>query len=292
MQSMTSYEINPRGQEITPTTDLEVLKGELKAILKQEGRLYRSNFDQTYRFNGRGRTLAEYESPQLADRVLAVHKLLFLTGGVERDVVIARDPWENYIYTKLYSDPINQNIDPNSADFRKKNPYKAGEVDEVRGAVSLFIGKVEAQAKDSHVGYEEVDLRLFLNDPLHDLPEVLSEIADIVYNMQNVDSLDTDYNYEGSIREIADDLGYSFSQALYLAYLKYDLRVRQNGKKKILEENMKIREEILGDRLPIPDLGQLSVALGTINRIDSNIISTRLRQLPDEIGRALKSYLI
>ncbi len=243
---------------------------------------YRRDFDTTCMLYDW--SLGRYSSAGLSNRVLAYHKLFFLTGGDERDVITATDPWRNYIYTnsKFYKDLSTNNTHQDmrlySPDFRKEYPVKSGEVDEARVAISLFIQKV----KD-----KKVDAGDLLG--IYELPEVLSEIADVIYNIENVAFLDADFNYKSDIKSIADSLGYSLSEILYLAYLKYDFRIRQNeGRKDVPVENERIAQDLRTGRLPIPHIGQLSIAFGTINSIDNYIISARLVQLEYLIGREIR----
>lgn len=265
------------------TSEANRLLRDIHSLFDIEGQLFRSNFEQLCRLGGK--SLAEYGDRSLTDRVLAVHKFLFLTGGDEADVITAKDYWGNHIYTKLFhgESPPNQE-DPR---FREYYPVKEGEIQEANSEISSFIQRVRSVADAEGIKHWQIDLRRFL-EPM-ELPEVLSEVSDIVYNLLNVARLDRNLNYESHVQAIAEALGYTAEDLLHLVKVKYFYRyVTVKGKKNIEEENRLIAQEISANRLPIPSIGQLSLAYNEINNIDRTIIQTRLIQLRTEVNRNLR----
>lgn len=257
---------------------------QIDELFDLESNLFRGDFMTMCSLEGK--PLGEYQNPKLVKAVLTVHKFLFLTGGDEADVIIARDPWGNHIYTKLF----HGNEAPNERDplFREYYPVKEGEIQEANSAISGFIQEVRSAASVEGIDHWKVDLRKFLGP--YELPEVLSEIADIVYNMLNISKLDIGFSYEPHIHAIGDALGYSYEQLLYLVTMKYFHRYADKvGKKDIKAENMLITQALESGTLPIPTMGKLSRTYNEINVIAHSIINTRLIQLKTEVTRMLRN---
>lgn len=265
-----------------PEDKLAFLRSQVREIFTVESNLFRDNFGDLCRLEGK--TLAEYQDPRLEATLLAFHKLLFLTGGDEADVITAQDGWGNYIYTKLFHGEAKP--DPKRLD-RKKFPVKEGEIQEANGAISGFIQQVKSQAQAQGVKHYEVDPRQFLG-PL-ELPEVLSEVADITFNLLNIGELDRDYNYFDDVEALSSALGLTTEQMLQLVVSKYEYRyLKHKGIKNIQEENEIIRLLIENGSTPVPDLGQLSRAYNEINTIANKIIRPRLDQLNIIIDRMIR----
>lgn len=257
---------------------------QIDKLFDLESHLFREDFITMCTL--KGRPLGEYQNPKLNNLVLSIHKFLFLTGGEEADVITARDPWGNHIYTKLFHGKAAPN--ENDSSFREYYPVKEGEIQEANSAISKFIQIVRSAANTEGIEHWKVDLRKFLHS--FELPEVLSEIADIVYNMLNISRLDTGFSYETHIHAIGDSLGYSYEQLLYLITLKYYHRyIDENGKKDIMAENMLIARALESETLPIPTLGQLSRTYNEINVITHSIIHTRMTQLKTDANRMLRN---
>lgn len=265
-----------------PQDKLAFLRSQIREIFTVESNLFRGNFGELCRLQGK--TLAEYQDPKLESTLLAVHKLLFLTGGDEADVITARDRWGNYIYTKLFHGEAKP--EPKKLD-RRKFPVKEGEIQEANAAISGFIQRVKSQAQVQGLKHYEVDPRQFLGP--FDLPEVLSEVADITFNLLNIGELDRDYNYFDDVKALSSAFGFTTEQMLQLVAAKYEYRYSQNkGIKNIQGENEVIGRLIENGSIPVPDLGQLSRAYNEINTIANTIIRPRLEQLPTIIDRMIR----
>lgn len=270
---------------ISGESSTETLVAHLSDLLTTEDNIYRGEFAQRYKI---GDVNLERLGPELSRTILAVHKLLFLTGGDQGDVVTAQDFWGNPIYTKLYYGP---NIDKADPRFRDYYPVKDAEIQEATSAISSFIQMVRSRAEELGINHYDVDLKTLLGP--FQLPEVLSEISDIAWNIVCLGRLDPTFNYMNNLDAISEALGFTTQQTLFMTIVKYDLRINTNlGKKNIREENQKIADLLGVGVLPIPTLGQLSQAYAELKLIDQTILRTRLMQLETEINRQVGVNMI
>lgn len=270
---------------ISVESSAETLVADLSDLLTTEGKIYRGEFAQRCQI---GDVNLESLGPGLSRTILAVHKLLFLTGGDQEDVITAQDFWGNPIYTKLHFDPT---IDRADLKFRDRYPVKDAEIQEATSAISSFIQMVRSRAAELGIKHYDVDLKTLLGS--FQLPKVLSEISDIAWNIVCLDRLDPNFNYMDNLIAISEALGFTTQQMLFMTIVKYDLRINtNNGKKDIEGENQKIAGLLKAGVLPIPTLGQLSRAYAELRLIDQTILRTRLMQLKTEVNRQVGVNMI
>lgn len=262
------------------------LSQQIAELFTIEGDQLRHNFEKVCHIDGK--LLEAYQDPDLIKQLLAFHKILFMTGGDAADVITAKDPWGNYIYTKLFYREVPP--DPESPDFREINPVKEGEVQEASSAISAFIQRVESRAVTGGKKSHEMDLAKFLGP--FEFPEVLSEIADVFYNLLNIHTLDDTYDYTQDIVELCRALGFSPEQAFKLVVAKYHARyVTQQGIKNIEDENLAVARLIEAGEIPLPTLGKLSKGFGEIHIIVKRTLEPRLLQLETQIRRQAKQAI-
>lgn len=185
-------------------------------------------------------TLLIVENERYSRGNTAEHKLLFLIGGPDKDVATATTSKGEAVYSVLPGHP------------------KAPEFDEATTAISNYF--------EHH------------QDPTR----VVSEVTDIFYNLLLLTQLDTGYaEYLHCIDEIANALGFSFYDVVLLSASKFEHRLIDPGIKDPDAEEEIIRN-LLDDKagkIKKPTDTQIASAYRILNRINTDILQTRLRQI-------------
>lgn len=243
---------------------IENYKDKIIELFDKEDKTLREHFDTYCKINGKQiRELPKSIRPLL----LAVHKILFLTGGKEGDIITATDPWNNHIYTGIYGIPGNP-IDENDPNFRENHPIKTGEIGEALVAISQFNQEKNPRS-------------------LGKLSEALSEISDVIFNLLHLQILDPELNVKLYIKNITERLGYTEEQMLELVYTKYHHRYTKG--KNVSRENELISKRILSGKLPKPTKGKFSKCYNAIFRTSEDVIKPRLGKLIYDIDLQTES---
>lgn len=243
---------------------IENYKDKIIELFDIEDQTLRSHFDTYCRINGK--QISELPK-SIRPLLLAVHKILFLTGGKEGDVITATDPWNNHIYTGIYGIP-GMPVDENDPNFREDHPIKTGEIGEALVAISQFNQEESPGSLDK-------------------LSEALSEISDVVFNLLHLQMLDPGLNVMLYINNITKRLGYTEEQMLELVYTKYLHRYTIG--KDISKENELISKKILSSKLPKPTKGKFSRCYNAIFRTSEDVIKPRLGKLIYDIDLQTES---
>ncbi len=181
----------------------------------------------------------------------AEHKLLFLVGGPKNDVAAAMTSTGQPAYDQPHDHP------------------KLPEVTEANAAISQYFEKGRNPAY---------------------YPGVLSEIADIYFNLALLTKLDPEATllYRRSIGHLTDSLQIYLRDGLLLAATKYDLRLVVNRSKKNTqaEERAMAKLSDADGRMPevfIRDRG-LARGYGALNEIAYHVLMPRLIQIQSTRG--------
>ena len=270
------------------------LRNTLNYLFGREDELLRSRFGELL-VDGIPLNSFEGEDGEVLRRkLLAFHKLLFLTGGYTGDVIVTQDVFGNYIYTKLFQSDNPPDVE--SPEFRLDHPVKDPEVHEATSSITGLIKQVAAEAERQsielgrEVNARDLDLRQFLGP--FQLPEVISEIADVVFTLTNLMTIDPGHDYEDYLTSIAIAMDYHPAELLWVAYVKYSYRYAGLGeaKKNVETENLLIARALEKNLLPIPDIGKLSKVYAELNLLSRNVFKSRLRQLVEEIRTKVRLY--
>lgn len=197
-----------------------------------------------------------YNMPQIR----AEAKIMFLTGGPKSDVTEARDFDGNLIHTRHLDHP---------------RPMFA-EIPEALSSISHWFD-MTIQSKE--------------NNTLPPSPVApLSEIADVVYNISHLLTLDEYFweEYNEYLKRIAGSLGYDLDQLLTIAVYKYNFRLGQGKSQK----NIGIENELINKVLaktgpdgkplfPVPSESQFQRTFHTLAEVQT-LLNTRLEQLRQE----------
>lgn len=187
-------------------------------------------------------------------------KIMFLTGGPKSDVTEARDFDDNLIHTRHLDHPR-----------------------------PMFAEIPEALSSISHWFDLLIDSKRENTDPPSPV-HPLSEIADVVYNVSHLMTLDPSFedNYKEYVTRIADSLGYSLDQILTLTVYKYNFRLGQGRSQKNIPIENAMFEKILartdsnGEKLfPTPKENQFQKTFHTLSEVQT-LLNTRLEQLRQE----------
>lgn len=184
-------------------------------------------------------------------------KIMFLTGGPKSDVTEARDFEGNLIHTRHLDHP---------------RPMFA-EIPEALSSISHWF--------DLHIQSKELN-----STPPSPIPP-LSEIADVVYNISHLMTLDPNFeeNYSEYINRIAESLGLNLDQLLTLTVYKYNFRLGHGKSQKNISIENSIFEKVLSQEtpdgkplFPKPTESQFQKTFHTLSEIQS-LLNTRLEQL-------------
>ena len=194
-----------------------------------------------------------YNMPQVRPEA----KIMFLTCGPKSDVTEARDFEGNLIHTRHLDHP---------------RPMFA-EIPEAKAAISHWFDLM-IESKEQ-------------NTPLPSPVAALSEIADVVYNVSHLLTLDPYFwdEYNGYLERIAGSLGFTMDQLLTLTVYKYNFRLGQGRSQK----NLSIENDLLAKVLskvgpdgkpafPTPKEAQLQKTFHTLAEVET-LLNTRLEQL-------------
>lgn len=204
------------------------------------------------------------DSRQLEERYLrpgkpphpAEAKLLFLFGGEKRDVTEALDFDKNPIHTRKLNRP---------------RP-KSAEIPEALTKISEWFDKVDKTTDGS---------------TLPSTAEQLGEIADVVYNVTHLISLDTPFknDYIGYLHLLAQSAGLTMDQLLTATIYKYNFRLGQGKSQKDIPTETAIMQSLLDRKnpngtpfIPSPTGEQLHTTFHTLSEIN-NLLQSRYRQL-------------
>lgn len=194
-----------------------------------------------------------YNIPQLRPEA----KIMFLTGGPKNDVTEARDFEGNLIHTRHLDHP---------------RPMFA-EIPEALGAISHWFD-LNQQSRDQ-------------NGPSPSPIPPISEVADIVYNVSQLYTLDPIFgeNYTEYLNRIASSLGFSLDQLLTLTVYKYNFRFGQGKSQKNVPVENNILEKVLAQTdaegkpmYPNPTEKQFQKTFHTLSEVGA-LLNTRLDQL-------------
>lgn len=186
--------------------------------------------------------LLEIERKKYTGGNTAEHKLLFLIGGPEKDVAVAKTNSGNLVYTSAPAHP------------------KAPEIAEATAVIS------------SHFEVER------------NIPRVLSEVADIFYNLVHLSMLDSRFSeiYKDCSKRLAKSLGLSLQEALLITAAKYKYRHIDKKSKAPKEEDEVIAQLIseAGEpgKIKAPSDKNITAAYQEINRIENYVLRPSLMQ--------------
>lgn len=213
-------------------------------LLREEERITRPEFDSKTKVLGI--TLREWANPILSNDVRALHKIHFIADK-RGDIAFANDIFGNPLYTKSHADDL----------------IKPVEIQEALSSLYKFTEYVKSEAKKREISPHAVPLEDFLDS--NRLPDPLSEISDVAYNLINAHHLDPRDEYMKIIADIGQTLGYSISDIFLLIIAKYYHRYIENkGEKDVEKEDMFIGQLLKEKILPIPSLKQLKSVYRTI----------------------------
>lgn len=173
----------------------------------------------------------------------AEHKLLFLVGGPENDVSVARTSDGKTVYS----------IPPDHP--------KLPEVSEANAAISRYF----EHDKES-------------------LPSVMSEIADIYFNLAILTEVDQDeeLNYRKSMDHLTIALGITLRGGLLLAATKYKIRLLDGGEKDLQGEEEAMADLISANgRAPHVSISEDGLKAGyrALNEISHFVLKPRVVQI-------------
>lgn len=197
-----------------------------------------------------------YNMPQLKPE----SKIMFLTGGPKSDVTQARDFDGNLIHTRHLDHP---------------RPMFA-EIPEALSAISHWFDMM-IQSKDN-------------NTPKPSTVPALSEIADVVYNVSHLITLDEPFarEYGEYLKRVSGSLGLSLDQLLTIAVYKYNFRLGQGKSQKNITIENDLIENILKKVgpdgkpvFPMPSEAQFQKTFHTLAEVGT-LLNTRLEQLRQE----------
>jgi hypothetical protein len=187
-------------------------------------------------------------------------KIMFLTGGPKSDVTEARDFEGNLIHTRHLDHP---------------RPMFA-EIPEALSAISHWFD-LTIQSKEN-------------GTPKPSVVAPMSELADVVYNISHLLTLDEPFQeeYQEYLSRIAGSLGFSLDQLLTITVYKYNFRLGQ-GK---TQKNIGVENDIIGKVLkktdangnplfPVPTEARLQRTFHTLSEVQL-LLNTRLEQLRQE----------
>lgn len=184
-------------------------------------------------------------------------KIMFLTGGPKDDVTEARDFEGNLIHTRHLDHP---------------RPMFA-EIPEAQNSISHWFDLM-IQSKDQNTA-----------PPSPIAP--LSEIADVVYNISHLLTLDASFaeNYHDYLDHISSSLGFSLDQLLTLTIYKYNFRLGQGKSQKNITVENSMLEKVLSQKdsngkliYPSPSETQFQNTYHTLAEVKT-ILNSRLEQL-------------
>lgn len=194
-----------------------------------------------------------YDMPQVRPEA----KIMFLTGGPKSDVTEARDFEGNLIHTRHLDHP---------------RPMFA-EIPETLSSISHWFDLL-IQSKEQNTA-----------PPSPVAP--LSEVADVVYNVSHLITLDPSFaeNYSEYVNHIAESLGYSLDQLLTITMYKYNFRLGQGKSQKNITVENAIIDKILSQKdadgnpkYKTPNQKQFQQTFHTLAEVQS-LLNTRLEQL-------------
>lgn len=187
--------------------------------------------------------LLEIENERYTAGNTAEHKLLFLIGGPEKDVTVARTITGEFVYTK------------------PPGHYKAPEIAEATAAISAYL---ENKGNMPRVISEITDI--FYN----------------LSHLTVLDPAFTE-GYETCMARLCNSLGLSLREALLLTAVKYKHRhIDRNGEKFPGEEDKAIATllEMKGEEgsIAVPSRKNITEAAREMNRMEEYILRLRLNQ--------------
>lgn len=184
-------------------------------------------------------------------------KIMFLTGGPKSDVTEARDFDGNLIHTRHLDHP---------------RPMFA-EIPEALSSISHWFDLL-IQSREQNTA-----------PPSPVSP--LSEIADVVYNISHLITLDPHFteNYTEYLNRIAESMGFSLDQLLTLTVYKYNFRLGQGKSQKNISVEDMIIEKVLAQKesdgtpkYPKPTQKEFQKTFHTLAEVQS-LLNTRLEQI-------------
>lgn len=203
-------------------------------------------------------TILRAEDIFFPGRNARIHKLIFLVGGPENDVSVAKDEKGQSIYAN------------------QPNYPKLPEIPEATAAISEYFVSMHDNKPDSNL----IEVNLI---------KAMSEIADVFHNLVELTRLDSDYEkiYKNDcIKHLAMSLGspnsqFSVNDGLLLAYIKYRERLIDAQVKNNQNENMLIKRAMTPGNsreslIQIPTDKGLACAYRAMNEFGHDVLKPRL----------------
>lgn len=187
-------------------------------------------------------------------------KIMFLTGGPKSDVTEARDFDGNLIHTRHLDHP---------------RPMFA-EIPEALASISHWFDLTIESKRD--------------NTAMPTPVPPLSEVADVVYNISHLLTLDPNFsdNYTEYLDRIAGSLGFNLDQLLTLTVYKYNFRLGQGKSQKNIAVENGMLEKVISQKdgngtalYPMATESQFQKTFHTLSEVQA-LLNTRLEQLRQE----------
>lgn len=164
-----------------------------------------------------------------------------------------------------------------------------GDSEDVRRAVDMDGNPIYTKHADHAKPAEFAEALHAISDHLEserNLPKVLSEIADVYYNIIQLSVLDPEFRdvYRTCMQRLSDNLGLTLHQAALLVIAKYKHRLIDNNGKKDIPGELAVVARLLnegegdGPLIPTPSDEQLDEAFNTIGEMKNTIFKPRLIQ--------------